>query len=427
MLLVGAFAQISAIAQSGRGVPAPHPQPTPTPETSQSEAKRSRVTGENADIYRLVFPTRPGINSFSEQLNKAGEEGYKLISVIYRWQRKSTSPKVPYAVPVAILKFDEVQHQYAFFETISNTVFTINGFEQRYRELSRQGFHLADYFLISASCEYRDPDNSALGQDCESKHLFLLERTKGDERPKQFILARSLPPPPFHLKTSPGSELTGQIKDRLANGFYPSAIFSKWEILLTQTDNRDEFLADNSEVQFLTSAFRNDVKKRVNELAQQGYQLALVNKQAAVMYHRGEKATPLTYIWLKVSDKNFDEQILRLQEDGGIYRMTYTDNQDVKDQLVFEQSGVPDGPRREYKVLSFESQVVQNEAIMRKPSNMDDVYIDLTPASKNTLKALNSLAKEGFRVRDLFVSDIVSNKVGVLLERDIPKISTMPN
>jgi len=41
------------------------------------------------------------------------------------------------------------------------------------------------------------------------------------------------------------------------------------------------------------------------------------------------------------------------------------------------------------------------------------VHIDLTPSSKETMKMLNSLAKDGFLVKDLFVSD----KVSVLLER----------
>ena len=43
--------------------------------------------------------------------------------------------------------------------------------------------------------------------------------------------------------------------------------------------------------------------------------------------------------------------------------------------------------------------------------------IELTASSTETMKLLNSLAQEGFVVRDLFVSEIVSNEVRVLLER----------
>jgi hypothetical protein len=45
------------------------------------------------------------------------------------------------------------------------------------------------------------------------------------------------------------------------------------------------------------------------------------------------------------------------------------------------------------------------------------VRIDLTRASQETVKLLNALAKDGFRVRDLFVSDSISNLANLLLER----------
>ena len=44
--------------------------------------------------------------------------------------------------------------------------------------------------------------------------------------------------------------------------------------------------------------------------------------------------------------------------------------------------------------------------------------IDLTPSSKETIKTLNSLVKEGFVVRDLFVSEYLeTKKASVLFER----------
>jgi len=46
------------------------------------------------------------------------------------------------------------------------------------------------------------------------------------------------------------------------------------------------------------------------------------------------------------------------------------------------------------------------------------VDFDLAPSSKETIKTLNSLVKEGFVVRDLFISeDLVANKASILLER----------
>ena len=101
---------------------------------------RSVVADRDADTYKLVFPTGPGTNEFGEQLNKAGEQGYKLLSVMYRWHRLSTLNG--YRTPVAILKFDSVQHEYAWFKTKSES-----GFGEKYKEQSDQGFHLVDFLV----------------------------------------------------------------------------------------------------------------------------------------------------------------------------------------------------------------------------------------------------------------------------------------
>jgi polyglycine hydrolase-like protein len=408
---LSAFAQLSALAQSGRDIPGPQSKPTPSPEASpnQGQAKRSFVSDRNTDTYKLVFPVSPGLDSFGEQLNKGGEQGYKLTSVIYRWQSKSASAKHEYPIPVGILKLDEVQHEYAWFETASTSLVAIDGFEQKYRELSQRGFRLVDLLLTSSSCDDGNPLGIVLGGGCDIDHLFLLERQLGVERPKQFILVRSPPRP--GLKNKRDAELTAQIKERLVDGFYPTAVFSAWEILLTHAENSDD-LTDNPDVQVVTSF---DVRGRVNDLAKQGYRLVLINKRAAVMYRHGQTVTPLTYISLKVRDKHFGEQLAKLQESGAIYRTTYTGDSGVKDQLMFEQGPVADGRRHEYKVLNFEFQVVED--LKLRSGGEKEVHIDLTTSSKETMKQLNKLATEGFVVRDLFVSDIVSDRVSVLLER----------
>ena len=106
--------------------------------------------------------------------------------------------------------------------------------------------------------------------------------------------------------------------------------------------------------------------------------------------------------------KDFEEQLARLQARGTVYRMTYPTGEGIESKLIFEQSAVGDGRRREYRVLKFEFQFVANAAEKK-------VHKDLTPASKETVKLMNTLAREGFVVRDLFISDQVS----VLLERSL--------
>lgn len=410
ILMAGA---LIASAQSGRVVPTP-PTPTPTPPATlpqKSAAKRGLVTLGSGDTYKLVFPAAfdgkrfyrmdkerkelaladlSELKGFIEQLNKAGEQGYKLMSVINR------------GFPVGLAKFDENQYEYAGFDTTTNLFFGLGGFEQIYAGWSRQGFHLTDHFLISSYCEYVDPDNSALGQNCEYVHRFLLEREQGDEKPRPHVIAGSSP----GWRAKPSVELSNRVNQALAKGFYPAHVLSKFEILLEQTMEGDERVTDKSEVQVIESSGRDNMMKKINELARQGYRLALTGAGVAVMYRHSEAATPITYVWLKTQDKSFEKQLAKLQESGAVYRMIYPDIDGEESGLVFEQNPINAGPQREYKVLKLKFDFVENGSEKK-------VHISLAPQSKETMKKLNELVKERYTVRDLFVSDEVS----VLLER----------
>ena len=415
----GVLVQLSAFAQAGR--PTPQPTPAPTPETATRN-----VFGRNGDPYKVVTPTtfEKGVNldSFVKQLNLAGEQGYRLLSVVYRWQPKSASVRQQYFVPVAILKLDEVQYQYSWFETTSNTVVTIDGFASRFDESSKRGFELVNRFQIFSYC---DPENvlGMIGKDsqggggpCNLRDLFLLQRRKGIDKPRRFIVARSPVRAGFKFKNE--TELTAQIKEKLPDRFYPVDIFSKWEILLTQTEETEESSAVTPEVQVVMTSGLTTVREKVNALGKQGYRLATMNKGTAIMYRSGETTKTFAYKWLKAGDKKFDEQLAKLQAEGAVYRMSYPEPTDVKNRLVFEQGPVVDGQRREYKVLRLEFQVVEDW----KPGSPEpEVRIDVAHSSK---QALNTLATEGFVVRELFVPDVVTNKVSVLLERSRDPITT---
>jgi hypothetical protein len=67
--------------------------------------------------------------------------------------------------------------------------------------------------------------------------------------------------------------------------------------------------------------------------------------------------------------------------------------------------------RCQYKVLKVDFQETENFAAQR-------IDFDLAPSSKETMKMFNRLVKEGFAVRDLFVSDpLYTKSASILLER----------
>ena len=297
-------------------------------------------------------------------------------------------------------------HEYTWFETTSSFFFSKDGFEKKYAELSKQGYRLVEHFFIYGNCEPMDNDPISGFETCEYRDLFLLERKKGVEQPVQYSITFSGP----GWKAKMGEVLTPQINEGIAKGLYPTHAFSKFEILLQQPTDKDEPSIDKPDVRIVTSKNfnwgRNDLENKVNELGKQSYRLALIGYEIAVMYRRDDVTTPVSYIWLDAKKKDFEKQLKKLQEQGAVYQMTYPDKRGIENKLVFEQKVVDDGKRREYKALKFDFQDTENIAEKK-------VYIDLMPSSKETLNLMNKLVKEGFTVRDLFVS----KSVCVLLER----------
>lgn len=398
-----------AAAQSGRVTPPPPAPAAPPASPVRPKARRTAVNGEGE--YKLVFTTsyagkrfyrtdkerkelalatRSELDNFLEQLNKVGAQGYKLTSAIYR------------GFPVGIARLDEAEYEYAGFDTTTNIFFGVGAFEERYAQLARQGFRLADHFFIDSYCEYADPDNAALGQNCEYTRRFLFERAKGGGQPGRYALAASAP----GWKDKPSDELSALINKGLSEGFYPTSLLSGFTVLLEQPAQADERPTDRPEVQVVKSSGTDGLSKQVNELAKQGFRLALTDNGIAVMYRRDATATPVKYVWLRTQDKNFDKQLTLLQASGAVYRMIGADDSGAKNRLVFEQGLTVEGQRREYRVLKFEFQFAENAAEGR-------VYISLAQSSQATINVLNNLVREGFVVRDLFVA----KEVGVILER----------
>ena len=420
LLFFAAWPQSRAFAQAGR--PIQQPAPSPTPVDSSAPAK---FFGRNKDPYKVVFPTTPDVvvnlDAFVKKLNEAGKQGYKLLSVVYRWQPKSASVRQTYFVPVAILKLDEVQHEYAWFQTTSNTVINIDGFASRFDKSSKQGFELVDRFLIQSYC---DPSNvlgsigiNVMGDGepaCQLNDLFLLRRRKG-AKPRKFILARSPVRPGWKLRNE--TDLNREIQENLPAGFYPVHLFTKWEILLADTEQPEQRSADTPEVRVVMTFGLTTVREKVNALGKQGFRLATMNKSMAVMYRYGENTKPFAYTWVKAGDKGLDAKLAKLQAEGAVYRMSYPEPVDVKNRLVFEQGPVVEGRRQEYKVVTLEFQSVSHWELKSPQPQVD---IELADSSK---AALNTLVNQGFVVRDLFVSDTVTNKVSVLLERSRDRIT----
>jgi len=338
--------------------------------------------------------------NFIQELDEAGARGFKVVSTVGGF-------------PVALGKRDDVQREYALFLTKGN-FWNKGGFEASYTHLSRQGFQLIAGLDVGESCEDFTPMGAMPYRECVYTDLFLAERQKGvDETAREQRLAFT--GPSFRNKTA--TALNKQIGDRLDQGYYPTFLLSKFEILLELTGKQNESV-DKADVRVVASGSRDDLAKEVNEMAKQGYRLSMVNKKIALMRRNRADATPTSYVWLDATEEDFENQLTQMQEQGAIYRMTYPSDRRVKNKLIFEQKASGDNTQREYKILKLELSHTADAANQH-------ITTDLKSESKETMKLLNTMVKGGYVVCDLFLeSSFSDNNEAFILPSLNPVTST---
>jgi hypothetical protein len=393
VVVLSAGSLASASAQSGRAVPPPKPEATPP---GKEEPELAYVSDPDPGRYKLIDAAGDGegrqarFNNFIGRLNEAGARGYRLLSIVNGWN------------PVAVVKLDQVRYEYGWFETSSDGFWFANDNSPGvFARQARGGFRLAERFFISRNCWPVNADDSLSGDVCSVTDLYLLEREKGVERPRQFYHAGSMP----SWRSKMGEELTAQVKEHLGKGLYPTHAFSRFELLLEEAE-----VSGSPEVRVVTLGTwgKGNLEKKVNALARRGFRLAVTGHKVAVMHRPGGDATPFNYVWLKAKDKNFEKEFARLREAGAVYSMTYPDGDGRENQLVFEQGPAAGARRRDYRVLKLDYEDVL-DAVEEKKVRADRV----APLSKEAAKMFDQLVREGYEVRDLFFSD----RVCVLLER----------
>src|SRR5690606_5808886 len=107
---------------------------------------------EEAEVYKLIFAEvyqgkrfsigekefdehrRSRLQNFALQLNQAGSKNYRLISAI--------------RAPAAIVRIDEGQYKYGWFETVSPVHFAKNGLVQRLEDLGKEGLRIREHSPI---------------------------------------------------------------------------------------------------------------------------------------------------------------------------------------------------------------------------------------------------------------------------------------
>ena len=366
-----------AFAQSGRtATPSPIPSALPITQTKPAAELRLLID-RNAPEYKLVFGAGD-FKDFVAQLNQYGEQGYKLKSITFGWQK--SDKKNYFRRPVAILQLDEVRYEYTSFETRSTWFWGIPAFYTAYAENARQGFRLVEHFYSGGLC--------AEAGDCELWNTFVLERPKGVTLPVQFREAGGAPRKRMKIDS------TGELNDRAASGFYPTSLISKFQILLEEVAEPDRPLT-KPDIQW------TNLESRMKKLALEGYRLAFIHNEGIIVYRYPGSTESFRYIFKRTNPGKLEKELKTLEPTGATYRTA--DRDQGGDRLIFEMgsSATP----RSFRVLRFNFHIVEDVP--------DHARINLTSADELALKTMNELAEQGYVVRTIFGHD----HVGILLER----------
>lgn len=413
LLIAVLTAVMSVTAQSGRKAqdskkptaPIEPIKPIVAPETS-------RIIASDADEYKLVFPTNPidrsAIKSVKnihkwyvqytdkkdrenivEQLNGLGAQGYKFIAATNTFA-------------AGLVRLGEGQYEYQDFRTESTNLYAKLGFTEENERLAAQGFHYRLNSMTYSICT--EGKDIAWEHDCYYEDFFLFEKEKNGKPPLPMSGFISI----GTTKGSPEADMTGEIKEKMVDGFLPVAAFSVYEIWLQKQADTDALLDDAPEIKAVRSIrSAGHLKGKINEWASQGFRLAIITNGLAIMYRRQNETAPAKYVWLEARKKSFEKELNEISAQGAIYRATYPGTYGEKRTLIMEAPLNPGEKKRDYKLLQFDFEYKQNadETITRH----------LTEASKDVVKNLNKLANEGFVARDMLYYD---GQFCILLERE---------
>lgn len=346
---------------------------------------RCLTAGEEAFLQRA----RSGIENFIGQLNELGGQNYRLDTV--KWG----------ANPVGFVKPAEKQFEYAWLEIDSRFFSDKNGFAKEIAGFASRGFRIIEYKKLSRTCSYTSEYQgmeSIQNQTCNYIDVFLFEKEKPATEPPRQMLVRG----DGSWSGTAGEKLTKQIDEKLSEGFFPVAAAPNFELLLEHFADKAEFFAEKSEL----LAVESGKKKKINELAKQGFRLELINDALALMIRREKNTVPVSYVWLKSKNKNFAGEFAALTGKGAVYHSSISNDFGAIEALVLEQSIEKPMRRREYRLLELDFSDVA------KPGE-NRIETRLKPSAIKSLKAVDELIKQGFKIREIFYLD----KMTILLER----------
>ncbi len=312
-----------------------------------------------------------------------------------------------------LLELDESEYEYESVLKSSSIYFVRAGLTYELPEKNKDGYRLSVHSPYGGYCNPEITDGITIADNCLYHDAYLFEKDLRSRRPVQQAIVRS----GHGWRAKPGADLTEQLKERLEEGYYPVILLSRFEILVEKIFKTDQEIQEiaKTEFQIIRSGLgTGNFKKRLNDLAKEGYRIGLIGNEIALMFRNEEtKKSSVSYTWLRSDKKNFPREVARLEQTGAKFTAVYPNPHGEKNSLVFEQNLKENRQKSDVRILNF-------EVLMTDDQVGGKFFSNLTPDSMKNEIIMNELAKEGFVVRGMYDTKRIrknSTEFGIIMER----------
>ncbi|MEP7077164.1 MAG: hypothetical protein ABI878_15265 [Acidobacteriota bacterium] len=355
-----------------------------------SEAASSVLAQANEDRYKLVIaPSKMIVQPYAHWSSALAERSRELLALTNSITASGYRLKTLLS-PIAILAKDPGGYQYRFLS---------NPTEPEIRTIMDEGFHLFSRYDNGQQCDsYYIGDER--GQTCDYSVIYVYEKPLNSNRKaERYVVER-----PDGLVPHPANIMAAEINKKVAEGFCPVSVISKFEVVLEKISPCE---VGKYHSEFALVREGSDIENKVNVLAKKGYRVLLADDGIALLYRNDKtKGIPVAYRWADSEKKDFAAILAKLELAGARYCTVVSAGSGKRKFLIFESPAQPPARPSEFKTITID-QLAKIDPADGMP------YLDLTDESKRNVAEINKLAAQGFIVRDLFGY----KKTQVLLER----------
>lgn len=399
-----------AFGQSGRRVETP-PE-TPVQELKSDKEKPKTEIPKPESNYEIIGPKT--ISSFLEDLKTAGKRGFRLekFTVLPTGSGNNFNEKVESTVLAGIVKFDGKNgFDYSYLSTESEI-----DPASKLNNLGQNGWYFRDVVSIFGEpvVEGGMVGTSVL-QFPTLGNIYLLERVIDSElRAPNYQLIKA----GATLGKNPKGKIEESFIEALKNGYKPVASYytyvaksvfsvdSSYNILLVKG-----LPSPDLEYKFVLSGRSDGLRKDIIKLSAQGYRIASINFNTAILVRKAEKTAPVSYQWIETSKKDYQTILNNTLSKSPVYRTGGIDQigsgDYLKSLLVFEDNSTAETNLYEYQTVKM------SPIIPKEFKKTPQVY--LSKFEKPEI-AFQKLLDQGYIPRDIFYSTI--DGLTVLFERE---------